>query len=92
MYATPRIIAAMERTFGERIRERRRQLSLSQDELGRRLGGLSRSYVCDVETGRRMLASKRIPALAHVLGLSAMVLRRWAGACPRCGGTGRAGT
>jgi transcriptional regulator with XRE-family HTH domain len=48
------------------IRTRRRQLGLSQEELGGR-AGLHRTYVTDIERGARNLSLKSIERLANAL-------------------------
>lgn len=54
--------------FGEAIRQRRRELGLSQEDLAAR-AGLHRTYVADVERGHRNLSLINIEKLAAALGL-----------------------
>lgn len=57
-----------ERTFGQVIRERRRQLDLTQQEVGRRIK-TSTPYVGHLEAGKRHPSDKILQRLADVLGL-----------------------
>src|SRR5579863_9767807 len=57
-----------ERTFGQVIRERRRQLDLTQQEVGRRIK-TSTPYVGHLESGKRHPSNKVLSRLAEVLGL-----------------------
>lgn len=52
--------------FGEAVRHRRRELDISQDELAVR-SGLNRSYITEVETGKRNVALVNIGRLAEAL-------------------------
>lgn len=57
-----------ERTFGQVIRERRRQLDLTQQEVGRRIR-TSTPYVGHLESGKRHPSDKVLSRLAEVLAL-----------------------
>jgi transcriptional regulator with XRE-family HTH domain len=57
-----------ERTFGQVIRERRRQLDLTQQEVARRIR-TSPPYVGHLEAGMRHPSDKVLSRLAEVLGL-----------------------
>ncbi|HTT77765.1 MAG TPA: helix-turn-helix transcriptional regulator [Candidatus Binataceae bacterium] len=57
-----------ERTFGQVIRERRRQLDLTQQEVGRRIK-TSTPYVGHLEAGKRHPSDRVLVRLAEVLGL-----------------------
>src|SRR5262249_16051030 len=57
-----------ERTFGHLIRERRRQLNLTQEEVARRIK-TSTPYVCHLESHRRHPSDKVISRLADFLGI-----------------------
>ena len=57
-----------ERTFGQVIRERRRQLDLTQQEVARRIK-TSTPYVGHLEAGKRHPSDKIVSRLAEVLGL-----------------------
>src|SRR6202522_973343 len=57
-----------ERTFGQVIRERRRQLDLTQEEVATRIK-TSTPYVGHLESGKRHPSDKILTRLAEVLGL-----------------------
>ena len=57
-----------ERNFGQVIRERRRQLDLTQDEVARRIK-TSTPYVGHLESSKRHPSDKILTRLAEVLGL-----------------------
>src|SRR5277367_1453385 len=57
-----------ERNFGLVIRERRRQLDLTQEEVARRVK-TSTPYVGHLESGKRHPSDKIVTRLAEVLGL-----------------------
>lgn len=56
-------------TIGERIREIRERLSLTQEELAAR-GGMSKSFLSDVENGKSVLGSEYLLRVANSLGAS----------------------
>ena len=56
--------------FGARVRERRSEVGVSQEELAHR-AGLHRTYVSSVERGERNIALVNIVALAGALGVDA---------------------
>lgn len=55
--------------FGSRVRDLRKIIHISQEELSFR-SGLHRNYICDVENGKRNLALRAIYQIAHGLGVS----------------------
>lgn len=57
-----------ERSLGQVIRERRRQLDLTQEEVARRIK-TSTPYVGHLESGKRHPSDKIVTRLAEVLGL-----------------------
>ena len=57
-----------ERTFGQVIRERRRQLDLTQQEVAKRIK-TSTPYVGHLEAGKRHPSDRIVVRLAEVLGL-----------------------
>ena len=57
-----------ERSFGQVIRERRRQLDLTQEEVARRIK-TSTPYVGHLESSKRHPSDKIVTRLAEVLGL-----------------------
>ena len=56
------------REFGARVRERRKECGLSQEELAHK-SGMHRTYVSSVERGERNIALVNIIALAAALGV-----------------------
>jgi transcriptional regulator with XRE-family HTH domain len=64
---------AIQRTFGTVIRERRRQLDLTQDEVGRRIK-TSTPYIGHLEAGKRHPSEKVVARLSEVLGLESREL------------------
>jgi transcriptional regulator with XRE-family HTH domain len=64
---------AIQRTFGTVIRERRRQLDLTQDEVGRRIK-TSTPYIGHLEAGKRHPSEKVVARLSEVLGLDSREL------------------
>lgn len=62
-----------ERSFGAAIRERRRRLDLTQEEVGKRIG-TSTPYIGHLESGKRHPSEKVIARLSEVLGLSSREL------------------
>jgi transcriptional regulator with XRE-family HTH domain len=63
-------VSSQFRAFGERVRARREQLGLSQEELASR-AGLHRTYVGSVERGERNISLENIHRLAKALGVDA---------------------
>jgi transcriptional regulator with XRE-family HTH domain len=61
--------------FGARVREMRKERSLSQEALAA-ICGLDRTYVGGVERGERNVALKNIEAIARGLGVSLSELMR----------------
>lgn len=59
--------------FGNAIRRRRAEVGISQEELAQR-AGMTRTYVGEIETGRRNPALLNIEKLARALGVSVAVL------------------
>ncbi|QSR27259.1 transcriptional regulator [Nocardioides aromaticivorans] len=58
--------AERRRAFGERVRELRKPLGLSQEELGHR-AGLDRTYIGGVERGERNISLDNIWKIAEAL-------------------------
>lgn len=63
--------------LGDRIRERRLALRLSQDELARRLGYTSRSTVNKIEKGHNDINQTKIVAFAKALNTTPQYLMGW---------------
>ena len=61
--------------FGQRVRERRIELDYTQQELAN-LTGLSRSYIGEIETGRRNITLKNAAKIAKALKVEIAYLLR----------------
>ena len=64
-------------TIGERIRIRREELGLSQEELASRLGYKSRSSINKIELNQRNLTQSKIKAIADVLKTTPEHIMGW---------------
>ena len=64
-------------TTGERIKKRRLELGLSQEELAHRLGNKSRASVCTVENDKEDLTTDRIRKYADALETTPAYLMGW---------------
>jgi transcriptional regulator with XRE-family HTH domain len=62
------MIKRKERSFGQVIRDRRRQIDLTQQEIARRIK-VSTPYIGHLEAGKRHPSDKVLGQLATVLGL-----------------------
>ena len=60
--------SSLQRAFGQAVRERRKELALSQEELAER-ADLHRTYVSQVERGLKSPSLNTVEHLAKVLGL-----------------------
>ena len=63
--------------IGERIKYRREELGLSQDELARRLGYKSRSSINKIENDARGLPQTKIVAIANALQTTPSFIMGW---------------
>ena len=61
------LMVDIQKKFGERLRELRKQKNLSQEEVALQ-SGLHRTYVSDVERGSRNVSLRNIEKLAKALG------------------------
>jgi transcriptional regulator with XRE-family HTH domain len=68
---------ARQRLFGDRVRQRRAELNMSQENLAHR-SGLNRSYIGSLEAGERNPSLENICRLAKALKLDAADLVRGA--------------
>lgn len=66
-------MADIQKKFGDKIRDLRKQKGLSQEELAFR-SGLHRTYISDIERGSRNVSLKNIERIAKALGISSKVL------------------
>lgn len=64
-------------TIGDRIRARREELGMSQDELGKRLGYKSRSSINKIELDQRNLTQSKIKAIADALDTTPSYIMGW---------------
>lgn len=65
-------------TIGERIKQRRIELNLSQDELAKKVGYKSRSSIQKIESARKLPLDK-VEIMAAALGCSGPYLMGWEG-------------
>lgn len=63
-------------TIGDRIRQRRQELSMTQDELAKRVGYASRSSINKLEMAR-ILPSRKIELMAEALDCTPAYLMGW---------------
>lgn len=63
--------------IGDRIRIRREELQISQDELAKRLGYKSRSSVNKIEANSRNLTQSKIKAIADALDTTPGYIMGW---------------
>lgn len=66
-------------TIGERIKQRREELNLTQEELARKLGYKSRTAISNVEKNKEDLTSTRIRKFAEALEVTPGYLMGWEG-------------
>lgn len=59
---------------GSRIKKRREELGLTQDELAKKLGYKSRSSINKIELGERRLTQKKILTIATALDVSPLYI------------------
>jgi len=59
----------IEKKFGERVRELRQTIGLSQEELAFKIG-VHRTYLGGIERGERNPSLKNIDLIANALGIS----------------------
>lgn len=64
-------------TVGERIRQRRKELGLSQTELAKRGGYTSKSDISKMETAGDEIGMNRVERIAEVLGVTPAYLLGW---------------
>lgn len=64
-------------TIGERIRNRRIELNMSQDELAHKLGYKSRSSINKIELNGRNLTQSKIKAIATALETTPSYIMGW---------------
>lgn len=62
-------MADIQKKFGDKLRELRKQKGLSQEDLALK-SGLHRTYISDIERGSRNLSLKNIEKIAKALELA----------------------
>lgn len=62
-------MTGIQKKFGDKLRELRKQKGLSQEDLALK-SGLHRTYISDIERGSRNLSLKNIDKIAKALGLT----------------------
>jgi len=62
-------MADIQKKFGDKLRELRKQQGFSQEDLALK-SGLHRTYISDIERGSRNLSLKNIEKIAKALGLA----------------------
>ena len=67
------------KTIGERIKFRRIELGLSQDELAQKLNYKSRSSINKIELGHQNLTQSKIKAIADALETTPAYIMGWTG-------------
>ena len=63
-------------TAGERIRQKRKELNLSQDDLAKKVGYKSRSSIQKIECARKLPLNK-VEVMAHALNCTPGFLMGW---------------
>src|SRR5437867_1792555 len=56
-------------TIGERVKKRRNELGWTQDQLAQK-AGISKSFLSDLENGKRSIGADNLLVIARVLNLS----------------------
>lgn len=64
-------------TIGERIRQRREELNMTQDDLAKKLGYISRSSINKIELGHNNLKQSKIVQIAHALDTTPAYIMGW---------------
>ena len=64
-------------TIGERIKQKRIELGLTQDELAKKLGYTSRTSIARIESGSNQLRQRKIAEFADALNTTPSFLMGW---------------
>lgn len=67
----------MSTGIGKRIKEKRLELGISQEELAKRLGLKSKSTICKIERGEDNLTADTVNKYADALNCSPLLLMGW---------------
>ena len=65
------------KTIGQRIKDRRKELDLSQEELAARLGYKHKSSIGKIENGQQDITQTKVVEFAHALDTTAAFLMGW---------------
>lgn len=65
------------KTFGDKVKKLRQELSLSQEDLAERAGYTSRSSISKIETGKTDVARNKVDDLAKALSTTPAYLMGW---------------
>lgn len=69
-------------TIGKRIRRRRKELGMTQEELAKKMGYADRSAICMVEAGKRDISWENVCKYAKALQCSPSYLMAWSDPIP----------
>ncbi len=64
-------------TVGQRVKEKRKALNMSQEELAKACGFKSRSSINKIELGQRGLPLRKVELIADALKLTPVELMDW---------------
>lgn len=64
-------------TLGEKVKARREQIGMTQEELARKMGYKNKSSITKIEKGERDLPQSKIKQIADCLGTSPSYLMGW---------------
>lgn len=67
----------MALTVGERIKQRREELGMTQDELAQLMGYSGRSSICKMETAGDLITTRKIRQFAQALHTTPAALMGW---------------
>lgn len=65
-------------TIGDRVKARREELNMTQQELSNKMGYSNKSAISRIETSGNKISIKRVSALADALDCSSSYLMGWA--------------
>lgn len=63
--------------IARRIKDRRIELGMSQDELAKKMGYSGRSTICSIETGKHALTQPKIVQIAKALDVTPAFIMGW---------------
>lgn len=65
------------KTIGHRIRDRRKELDMSQEELASKLGYKHKSSIGKIENGQQDIVQSKVVEIAHALDTTVAFLMGW---------------